>query len=161
MPTDHQEPTGAAAVIDQQRRDYLNEHLPYEMKMLRYTYGQMQHRQHYLSWNAHYESFAVHARNLVNLLTNGDTGNFKASDFVPGYRARIGDAQGSMGKLRTQVFHLGKKRPRTVIDKFNTEPGAKEVVEWIEICELHRFPSRSRIAGAAGYDPLAPIHKET
>jgi hypothetical protein len=120
-------------VIDQQRQDYLDEHLPYELKMLRYTYGQMLQRQHYLSWNAHFESFATHAANLVRFLTNTDTGNFKASDFVKGgYRARIGDAHGAMEKLKRQVFHLAKNRPKTVIDKFSTEPHAKEVFEWIE-----------------------------
>jgi hypothetical protein len=50
-----------------QKRDYLEEHLPYMMKMLRYTHGQMLQKQHYLCWNAHFESFAVHARNLVKL----------------------------------------------------------------------------------------------
>jgi hypothetical protein len=117
--------------LNQQQRDYLEEHLPYMLKMLRYTYGQMLQKQHYLSWNAHFESFAVHARNLVNFLTNNDTGNCKASEFVQGYRARIGDDQGAMTKLREQVFHLGKKRPRHVVDKFNTEH-AKKVYNWIE-----------------------------
>jgi hypothetical protein len=94
---------------DQQQRDYLVEHLPYMLKMLRYTHGQMLQQQHYLSWNAHFESFAVHARNLVSFLKNTDTGNLKASEFVQGYKARIGDAQGAMAKLRDQVFHLGNK----------------------------------------------------
>src|SRR3981081_1240019 len=99
---------------DQQKRNYLDEHLPYMLKMLRYTYGQMLQKQHYLSWNAHFESFAVHARNLVNFLTNNDTGNFKAKDLVPAYRARISDNQGAMVLLREPVFHLAKRRPRRV-----------------------------------------------
>jgi len=60
-------------MIDEKQKAYLQEHLPYELKMLRYTYGQLLQKQHCLSWNAHFESFAVHARNLVNFLTNGDT----------------------------------------------------------------------------------------
>jgi hypothetical protein len=77
--------------IDDQQRDYLDEHLPYTLKMLRYTHGQMLQQQHYLSWNAHFESFAVHARNLVNFLTSNDKSNFEAKDFVKRYKARIGD----------------------------------------------------------------------
>ena len=117
----------------QQQLDYLDEHLPYMLKMLRYTYGQMQQQQHYLSWNAHFESFAVHARNMVNFLTNADTGNVKATEFITGgYKARIGDCQGAMTKLRDQVFHLGKMRPKDVVGKFNTEEHAKPVCDWIE-----------------------------
>src|SRR3981189_2884944 len=106
---------------DQQKRDYLDEHLPYMLKMLRYTYGQMLQKQHYLSWNAHFESFAVHARNLVKFLTNSDARNFKAHKFVQDYKARVGDIQGAMAKLEQQVFHLGKNRPPTFVGKFNTE----------------------------------------
>jgi hypothetical protein len=116
---------------EQQKQDYLDEHLPYMLKMLRYTYGQILQSQHYLSWNAHFESFAVHARNLANLLTNNDSGNFKAAQFVPRFKARKGDISGPMTKLEQQVFHLHKGRPREAIGKFNTEH-AKAVVEWVE-----------------------------
>src|SRR5690348_6320725 len=103
----------------QQKRDYLDEHIPYMLKMLRYTDGQMLQEQHYLSWNAHFESFAVHARNLVNFLANKDTGNFKAHEFVPDFKARTSDIGGLMSKLDQQVFHLAKARPRDVVGKFN------------------------------------------
>jgi hypothetical protein len=68
---------------------------------------------------------------LVALLTNSDDGNFKASHFVEGYRRRKGDLQGPMRKLDEQVFHLAKRRPGTVIGKFDTG-NAKEVFDWIE-----------------------------
>jgi len=70
-----------------EQRDYLQEHLPYMLKMLRYTYGQMLQEQHYLSWNAHFESFSIHARNLTRFLSNKDRGNFKAAEFVKDYKA--------------------------------------------------------------------------
>jgi hypothetical protein len=102
------------------------------LKMLRYTHGQMLQQQHYLSWNAHFESCAVHARNLVDFLSNGgDTRNFKAREFARDYQARKGDLQGPINKLNEQVFHLAKKRPRAVVGKFNTEH-AQEVRDWIE-----------------------------
>jgi hypothetical protein len=133
---------------EQQKHDYLDEHLPYMLKMLRYTYGQMLQRQHYLSWNAHFESFAVHARNLVNLLTNGDKGNIKAKDFAENFRARIGDASGAMSKLDQQVFHLAKERPKNAVDKFNTEH-AKAVYDWIEHCIVSTKAATLRTAGKA------------
>lgn len=118
-------------MVTEQQKRYLKEHLPYTLKMLRYTGGQIIQRQHYLSWNAHFESFAVHARNSVAVLTNGDKSNLRALDFVKGYRARIGDTSGAMTKLRQQVFHLEKERPTEFIGKFNTQH-AKAVADWIE-----------------------------
>lgn len=114
-----------------QRKAYLSEHLAYMLKMLRYDLQQMQQQQHYLSWNAHFESFAIHARNLANFLTNNDTGNIKAADFVAGFKARKGDLSGPLAKLEKQVFHLAKQRPTTVVGKFNTDD-AKAVANWIE-----------------------------
>jgi hypothetical protein len=119
-------------IEDQRKKDYLDEHLPYMLKMLRYTYKQMLEQQHYLSWNAHFESFAVHARNLVAFLTNNDTGNFKAKEFVAqDYKAVKGDLQGPMKKLDEQVFHLAKTRPTDVVGKFDTKH-AEIVSRWIE-----------------------------
>jgi hypothetical protein len=43
------------------QNSYLKEHLPYMLKMVRYTFAQMNQLQHYLTWNAHFESFAVNA----------------------------------------------------------------------------------------------------
>jgi hypothetical protein len=69
----------------------------------------MRQQQHYLSWNAHFESFAVHARNLVNFLTNRDTGNFKAAAFVAGgYKATKGDLQGPMKNLEATGLSSSK-----------------------------------------------------
>jgi hypothetical protein len=114
------------------KRDYLEEHIPYMLKMLRYTYEQLNKPRHYLSWNAHFESFAVHARNLTNLLSNSDKGNVKADDFVRGgYKARKGDLAQLIKRLDEQVFHLAETRPRNVIGKFSTK-NAKPVFEWIE-----------------------------
>lgn len=132
--------------LDKQKVDYLDEHLPYMMKMLRYTSGQLSQGQHYLSWNAHFESFAVHARNLVNFLNNADGQNFKACDFAKDFRARPGEIAGHLQKLRDQVFHLGKNRPRTVIGKFDSEDAGK-VFDWIveNFAEfLAKLPKESR-----------------
>lgn len=119
------------AKVVSMKTDYLQEHLPYMLKMLRYTYGQMLQAQHYLSWNAHFESFSIHARNLTRFLSNNDKGNAKAAEFVKDYKARIGDVSGPMSRLQNQVFHLAKQRPKDVVAKFDTED-AKAVSGWIE-----------------------------
>jgi hypothetical protein len=116
----------------EQIHDYLDEHLPYMLKMLRYTHAQLHQPQHYLMWNAHFESFAVHARNLVNFLANKDDGNFKAKEFSDGFKAKTGNTIGNLIRLLDQqVFHLGKQRPREKVGKFKSD-NAEPVKEWIE-----------------------------
>jgi len=116
---------------DEQRCAYLDEHLPYELKMLRFTRSQMSRTSCYLSWNAYLESFAVHARNIVNFLTNGDKGNMNAKDLLINYRARIGSESGPMNKLNQQVFHLAKDRSAESASKFNTD-NVEAVTDWVE-----------------------------
>jgi hypothetical protein len=116
---------------DRQKYDYLDEHLPYLMKMMRYDLGKIGQELFYLEWNSHFQSFSVSARGLANFLSNSDRGNFRASDFVQGFRARKGDLSGPLRKLDEQVFHLSKRRPREAVDKFHTE-NAAEVSKWIE-----------------------------
>jgi hypothetical protein len=117
---------------EQQKHEYLDEHLPYMLKMVRYTYGEMLQPQSYLSFNAHFESFAVNARNLANFLTNADTGNFKSCEFAEGFKARKDNVAGLTQKLEQQVFHVAKNRPRYKADgKFDTGD-AKPVLDWIE-----------------------------
>jgi hypothetical protein len=118
-------------VTENERFDYLDEHLPYALKMVRYDFNKINTELHYLDWNAYFESFAVNARNLVNLLTNRDKGNVQAQEFVRGFRARKGDIQGPMNNLEKQVFHLAKRRPREDALKFGREK-ARPVFEWIE-----------------------------
>lgn len=117
--------------LDEGQRDYLREHLPYMLKMMRYTYQQMLQRQHYLSFNAHMESFSTNARNMVNFLANKDTNNHKAGQFVAEYRARTGNLGQLMRKIDEQTMHLSKYRPKALVGKFNTD-NAKEVLDWVE-----------------------------
>jgi hypothetical protein len=117
--------------------DYLDEHLPYMLKMLRYTFGQIKKDQWYLDWNAYFESFAVNARNLVEFLTNGDKGNMKATYFILGgfHRAKNESNKNNitnlMKALDEQVFHLGSGRPREQSLKFGREAVGR-VYPWIE-----------------------------
>ena len=65
-----------------------------------------------LTWNALYESFAVHARNLFVFLESGDDNrNVRASDYIPNFVVNPLDAVDSVRKsLDPHVLHLGKVR---------------------------------------------------
>jgi hypothetical protein len=116
---------------EHQTHEYLDEHLPYILKMVRYNIAQIcRPWQFYLSYNAHFESFAVNARNLTNFLTNGDRGNMKAHHIAKDFRVRPGNIATLMKKLDQQVFHLSMNRTRA-IGKFDTE-NAEAVAKWIE-----------------------------
>jgi hypothetical protein len=115
----------------EQKSDYLDEHLPYMLSQLIYDFKKLSQGIHFRDWNTSFQSFAVNARNLVAFLTNGDTGNFRAGDFIKDFKIRKGDIQGPMTKLDQQVFHLGKSRPREEAGKFDVS-AAREVFDWID-----------------------------
>ena len=96
----------------QQKIEALERHLPYEMLMLRHTYGRIERETNHLNWNMALESFAVHARILKSFLTNDDgSGNFQAKDFSSTFPAtRDQSVASKLRKLNERVFHLGKQR---------------------------------------------------
>ena len=116
-----------------EKTEYLQEHLSYELLMLRHTLTEITKPHRILDWNAFLESFAVHARNLYDFLTNSDDcRNFKAQDFINGFKAAKDDNTISMFlRLHSQVFHLGKSRPIEQAEKANVDH-AKQVIAWIE-----------------------------
>jgi hypothetical protein len=120
-----------SAASDAQRHVYLDDHLPYTVKMLHYTYSQMFPTQHRLSWNEHFAAFAVYARSLEKFLTNDDKGNLKARDFMDFEATKGRNIDGPMQLLDRQVFHLAKGRPTEAEDKFSLE-NAKAVYEWVK-----------------------------
>jgi hypothetical protein len=115
----------------QQKFDYLDEHLPFMLGQLRYDFAKINEVQYFRDWNSYFQSYSVNARNLVQFLDNADKGNFKATDFVVGFRHRKGEIQGALQRLRDQVFHLGKGRPRDKNLKFDSNFAA-EVFAWIQ-----------------------------
>ncbi|MBR1298535.1 hypothetical protein [Bradyrhizobium sp. AUGA SZCCT0042] len=122
-----------AEVEEKRKENWLDEHLPYEVLMMRHSIGQMRDPSTFwLDWNAFHASFAVSACNLAAFLTNGEKkGNsFQACDFVISFKSRKDNLAKTFEKLEPQVFHLGKARP---IDegKFNLRE-AEQILEWIE-----------------------------
>jgi hypothetical protein len=122
-------------------QDHLADHLPYELAMLRYTRDQLTRPHGQLDWNAYFESFIVHGRNLYHFLTSDDDArNMKADDYETAYlpiekeRQKL---QGTLIKLHEQVLHLAKRRPTDPREKFN-RTHAEKLQAWIED-EMKRF----------------------
>ena len=114
---------------------YLKDHLPYELLMLRYAFQKISSKQEQaqLDWNAYYECFVLHARNLYLFLTNGDAANAKAARFIKGgfESDKTEDTISVFQKLGTQVFHLGIKRPSEQETKVTLDD-AEKVNRWVE-----------------------------
>ncbi len=117
----------------QRRTAHLQEHLPYELFMMRYTYLQMSEGQPLLRWNAFFAAFGVYARNLCQFLTDRkDSNNFKASDFAATFIARDADSiHGALLRLNKQVFHPAKDRVTDPKNKVSLTDALK-VLDWIE-----------------------------
>jgi hypothetical protein len=121
-----------------EQKAWLGEHLPYELKMARYSLKQMQQPGvFYLDWNAYHSAFAVAACNLAAFLTNNE--KWKSSDFVKDFKSRKYDLAGKFANLEPQVFHLGKMRPDGE-GKF-VLADAEKILAWIED-EMEKFVSQ-------------------
>jgi hypothetical protein len=117
-----------------QKIEHLGDHLPYEVLMLRHSYQRTLEDRYALDWNAFYEAFAVHARNLFDFLMNkGGSSNFNARDFSASFAAREDAAVQRLinQDLYWQVFHFGKQRKSEEDEKVGKEQ-RKAVFECIE-----------------------------
>jgi hypothetical protein len=95
-----------------QKVSYLEHQLPYEFIMIRHTNKRIHSDQSRLDWNAYYEYFCGHARNLYHFFINEDGKNAKMSSFVSDLTIKKSDdTKGIFQKLNNQVFHLGWSRP--------------------------------------------------
>jgi hypothetical protein len=128
-----------AEIETEQKIKWLDEHLPYELMMVRYTSKMLKENVFWLDWNAYHSAFAVAAANMAGFLTNNDTGNLKASDFVTGFKARKGELAAKFAKMEPQIFHLGKGRSSEK-GKFDIDD-ATEVANWID-SEISKFLSQ-------------------
>ena len=115
--------------------EFLREHLPYEMCMLRYAFQEIGRPREQLDWNVHLESFAIHARSLVEFLLNKEDQHSRTvlgSDLVPGYTAPEKDGVDHfMTKVNQQIAHLGTTRTREAAKKIGPER-AQKALDWIE-----------------------------
>jgi hypothetical protein len=136
-----------AEIESERKLKWLDEHLPYELKMMRHSLNRMEEAGvFYLDWNAFHSAFGVAAANMAAFLTNkeGKGNSFRAHDFVAGFRSRKDDLAKVFEKLEPQIFHLGQGRPSDT-GKFDLAD-AKRAAGWIEE-EMGKFveklPDRS------------------
>lgn len=117
----------------QEKIKYLNEHLHYEVVMMRWAFGKIPSVPPSLLQNTFIECFAVHARGLYDFLTNkADSRNALAEDFLAEhFKPDTTDISPKITKLNQQIFHTGTQRTDDPALKFNTEDGAK-VLQWVE-----------------------------
>ena len=121
--------------------EYIQEHLEYELLMLRYAFKKIKNNQNIsqLDWNANFIAHTAVARNLYAFLVKkDDTRNFDAKDFIKGFRAeKTEKIFQTLNRLREQVLHLGTNRKQTGEGKAGLEDSVR-VNEWIER-EMARF----------------------
>jgi len=109
--------------------DIFNQHIPYEIDMLRETYRMLAATPPPADAykNALIEAFCVHARSLVDffMCRKSKPDDVIASDFASGYTAQLNDTVEPLKtirvKLNKQIFHLTKDR--TIIDADKFDPG--------------------------------------
>jgi hypothetical protein len=120
--------------LTKEQVECLEEHLPYEVLMLRYTFGKLATPDPMI-WNAMSESFAVHARSLYHFLTNRTDHldrDHIAKHFAD-YTAQDPNEKiwDTLKRIQWQILHLG--RQRTIVDREKFKTGsAEEVLRWIE-----------------------------
>jgi hypothetical protein len=115
--------------------EYFNEHILYELLMLRYARRRLQSETQIL-WNAMFSAFNVSARNLYEFLNNKGTRNevnvHDYRDVAPRFdRGSISDITGTLQLLNEQCFHMGKKRPKALNKKVSIER-IETVFQWVE-----------------------------
>ena len=98
----------------------MRDHVPYEIAMMRATHDALsQGVPPGICSNAYIESFAIHARALINFL-NGKDGS-RAQDFAENYFPFASGQirQGLIEKLNQQIPHITEKRFNTPEEKLN------------------------------------------
>jgi hypothetical protein len=107
--------------------EYLRDHVLYEKVMLDFTFQEIQKPHEQLMWNAIFESFGVHARNLYDFhRSDGGGNNRRANQYVSGHKsASLND----FNLLDKFFFHMTKHRATDAKVKLEN---ALKIHQWIE-----------------------------
>jgi hypothetical protein len=130
---------------DQILLDIIEEHLPYEVDMLRGLYSQfgkvnpsLDEFNQKVQYYAQINSFCVHARALLDFFADirKDKTDAIASNFTSGYKPTFDQTIEPLKSLRTklnkQIFHLTNDRTIVAAQKFQPSTDAQEVMKVIE-----------------------------
>lgn len=114
---------------------YFNEHILYELLMLRYSKKRLNSETQIL-WNAMFAAFNVSARNLYDFLNNNGGNNevnvHQFRHYAKGFRlGSISKITGTLQRINAQVFHMGMKRSEDADGKVKLDR-VEEVFKWVE-----------------------------
>ena len=147
---------------EQEKIAYLEEHLSYEMVMLNYTFMRVltlrpSTPEGQLDCNAFLESFALHARNLVDFFSERSRENCRnASDYVTDFEApdqtRVKQA---LARLDRQTLHMTSLQATDPQEKFNTGD-ARELYAWI-VPAILKFQGQLDPLYRVSLDALGPV----
>jgi len=117
-----------------QKIKHLNEHLPYELSMLRHSFGRLCTTKDKRDWCSFLECFCIHARILKEFLNNrAEAGNLEAGDYDEGFRWPLPrELHGAFQKIGPQVTHLSQGRPTGATDSKLTFGEVKDIYGWVE-----------------------------
>ena len=124
-----------AEMTKSQLLDYFNEHVYYEMLMLRCAKQSLECGCTQLGWNVMFAAFNVSARNLYDFLrNNGGRNNARLVDFRA-YRTsqekpEPDEIPGILSLMNKQCFHMGKDRSKEEDKKIGIE-GIRTVFDWV------------------------------
>jgi hypothetical protein len=122
----------------EEMQDILDEHLPYEVKMLFVTHDALYPPGRLVGGdlNVVLESFCIHARNLIEMFTRKRGERYVlATDYIPSYSAFQGcqsEISDLYKKICEQISHLTYDRKRDPADKIQTDkhvPRARQLLE--------------------------------
>jgi hypothetical protein len=112
----------AKKLTDKEARDFIEEHLPYEVHMLRAAIMLLATG----CWarpmrNMLIEDFCLHARNLAEFFKNKDDCDFEPRMFAKdGYKLNTKFVDGSrLSRINEQISHLSKRRTRLNREKID------------------------------------------
>jgi hypothetical protein len=116
---------------DKKLKEFLHEHLPYEIDMFRWTYIQLQIPAPVMLRNALIESFCIHSRNLLEFFSGSHQAwpvtDFCDAHFTPLDKSRC---QSPLTRISNQIAHLGKSRTSDPNRKINvTDPAIANLIE--------------------------------
>src|ERR1700685_532695 len=104
---------------------YLNEHVFYELLMLKYAAQRLENEPDQLVWNATFAAFNVSARNLYYFVGRRDGDNVNVADYRTYcqslQRGSIHTVETILRDLNAQCLHLGKKRFKEADKKMNLD----------------------------------------
>jgi hypothetical protein len=131
--------------------EIIQEHLPYEIDMLRATYQLLVATSPpaEVIKNALIESFCVHARSLLDFFENraNKSDDYAAQNFTSGFSVRINTSIDPLytlrQKLNKQIFHLTGGRSVTGANKFDPGTDGTLVLRELE-AEIGRFQTLLR-----------------